>query len=300
MLVISRPPLIDPATDSSCTVQRTEQPQTYKDSTVSSRFTTLWSISLFLLLALLLTPGCSEESAEAETRDLPHPEGSLQQISSTQGKDNRDTPRGPGHRAESPPPGLDTAELHDTLTTTTVVETDAAVITTGENEITPPLLLPPLDYHRGVNYADIWSSTTGYGSEASARQHRRLRSIGVNAIAVTPFGFQEGASSNGLVGFTRDGPVASKWDRTEEFGREVSLAKKSGLRVMMKPHIWSHDFWGGGEWHGTVRQNSAEDHKTWWASYRRFNPPLRSLLSPTWRRRAMYWHGAGEDVHRVS
>jgi hypothetical protein len=42
------------------------------------------------------------------------------------------------------------------------------------------------------------------------------------------------------------------------------------MRVVLKPHIWSNDFWGGGEWHGTVRQRSAEAHETWWSSYRVF------------------------------
>lgn len=252
-------------TDSSLTVQFPEQPQTYKDSIVSS-----YQIALLLILTPLLAIGCGEKSAEAETLDAVERGKTTQNVSLESSE--RDAPRTeqPGHRTETPPPGLDSAELHDTTTLAALDEADEERITTGETEGTKVKIRPPLTYHRGVNYADIWSSTTGYGSGASARQHKRLRAIGVNSIAVTPFGFQEGATSNGLVGFMGEGPIQGKWNRDEEFGREVALARESGLRVMMKPHIWSHDFWNGKEWHGTVRQSTAQDHKTWWASYRKF------------------------------
>ena len=128
----------------------------------------------------------------------------------------------------------------------------------------------PLAYHRGVNLANLHRGNNGYGSSASARRHRRLRSIGVNAIAITPFGFQQGARSDHLVGFTGEGDDESRRRyRVETLRREVDSAHASGLQVMLKPHIWSHDFYDG-EWHGTVRQETPEEHRRWWESYRRF------------------------------
>ncbi|MEZ4783141.1 MAG: glycoside hydrolase TIM-barrel-like domain-containing protein [Candidatus Kapaibacterium sp.] len=139
------------------------------------------------------------------------------------------------------------------------------------NDAPTPKRLPPLTYHRGVNHAHVHRRGNGYGSEASAREHDWLRSIGGNAIAITPFGFQQGAKSAELVGFGPD-DIPGTRDRSmklEDMAAEVDSAHKRGLRVMLKPHIWSNDFWNGSEWHGSVDQKSAADHKTWWASYRK-------------------------------
>ncbi len=130
-----------------------------------------------------------------------------------------------------------------------------------------------LSYHRGVNLANLHRGNNGYGTPPSARRHRKLRSIGVNAIAITPFGFQEGAQANGIVGFRGDGDSEGEARRrhyVEILGREVDSAHANGLQVMLKPHIWSHDFYGGKEWHGTIRQGTPEEHRLWWKSYRAF------------------------------
>ena len=74
-----------------------------------------------------------------------------------------------------------------------------------------------------------------------------------------------------LLGFGPD-DVPGTRDRSmtlDDMAAEVDSAHKRGLRVMLKPHIWSHDFWSGAEWHGSVDQTTAADHKTWWASYRK-------------------------------
>ena len=131
--------------------------------------------------------------------------------------------------------------------------------------------LPPVSMHNGVNHAHVHRRGNGYGSSASARQHDWLRSIGANAIAITPFGFQRGARSDELVGFGPNDTPGTR-DRSmklEDMAAEVDSAHKRGLRVMLKPHIWSHDFWEGKEWHGSVDQNSATEHASWWASYRK-------------------------------
>lgn len=133
-----------------------------------------------------------------------------------------------------------------------------------------PRRLAPLTRHNGVNHAHVHSRGIGYGSDASERQHRWIASIGGNAIAITPFGFQRGARSDELVGFGPD-DVPGTRDRSmnrDDMAAEIAAAHRNGLRVMVKPHIWSNDFWNGGEWHGTIEQNTPEEHRRWWASYR--------------------------------
>lgn len=148
---------------------------------------------------------------------------------------------------------------------------DTAGKTSGEAPSATPRRLPPITYHKGSNHAHVHRRGSGYGSPASQRQHKWLRSIGANSIAITPFGFQRGATSNELVGFGPDDEPGTR-DRSmrlEDMAAEVQSAHEHGLRVMLKPHIWSHDFWDGQEWHGTIRQDSPDDHRRWWQSYRK-------------------------------
>jgi hypothetical protein len=51
---------------------------------------------------------------------------------------------------------------------------------------------------------------------------------------------------------------------------EMAHARALGMRVVVKPQIWSRDFRDGREWHGTIHQNSAVEHERWWAAYRSF------------------------------
>ncbi|MEP7218034.1 MAG: hypothetical protein ABI876_03915 [Bacteroidota bacterium] len=140
-------------------------------------------------------------------------------------------------------------------------------------DMTRPL---PEDFHRGVNYAHIHSRGHGYGSEASSRELDSLHGLGIDWIAITPFGFQQAATADSIIGFPRkgDGPEASgRRDRSmneEDIIAEVATAHRLGIKVTMKPHIWSRDFWNGGEWQGTIRQNSPEEHARWWSSFREF------------------------------
>lgn len=131
--------------------------------------------------------------------------------------------------------------------------------------------LSPIAYHKGTNHAHVHRRGHGYGSAASARQHDWLRSIGANAISITPFGFQRGAKSDHIVGFGPDEtPGGGDGSMTlADMAAEVDSAHRRGLRVMLKPHIWSSDFWNGSEWHGTIDQKTPEEHRRWWACYRR-------------------------------
>jgi hypothetical protein len=129
------------------------------------------------------------------------------------------------------------------------------------------------DFHRGVDHAHVHSRGHGYGSAVSAAELDSLRGLGVNCIAITPFGFQEGASADRIVGFDEDSARNDRSDRSltdNDLAAEIASAHRLGIKVTLKPHLWSHDFWNGGAWHGTVDQTTPEDHARWWRSYRAF------------------------------
>ena len=131
---------------------------------------------------------------------------------------------------------------------------------------------PPLrpGVHRGVNHAHVHARGHGYGSDASARELRALRELGVDSVVLTPFAYQRKATSSRLAGSWTKGLLRFS-DPTltdEDLAAEIRRAKELGFRVVLKPHVWSSDFWSGDEWHGTIRQRTAREHAAWWAAYR--------------------------------
>lgn len=130
------------------------------------------------------------------------------------------------------------------------------------------------DFQRGVNHAHIHSRGHGYGSAVSAAALDSLRRIGINAIAVTPFAFQPGHLADHVFGYPDDGAQQRRHDPSmtaEDIATEIANAHRRGISVVLKPHIWSNDFWNGGEWHGTIDQATPAAHASWWASYRAFS-----------------------------
>ena len=126
----------------------------------------------------------------------------------------------------------------------------------------------------GTNHAHIHLRGHGYGSDASARGMDRLTTYGVNWIALTAFAFQPTSTSDALVGY---GPGAVHGSRLhdpsmtdDDVKREISNAHARHIKVALKPHIWSGDFGIGKDWAGTIRQDTPQEHTSWWASYRAY------------------------------
>lgn len=119
----------------------------------------------------------------------------------------------------------------------------------------------PGDFQRGVNHAHVHRGDRGYGSVISANELKALRDIGVTHVALTPFGYQRSFDDDRV----RYGGDRSMSDA--HLVKEIASAHAAGLQVVMKPHIWSRDFWQGAQWHGTVAQGSPEAHARWWSDY---------------------------------
>jgi hypothetical protein len=103
----------------------------------------------------------------------------------------------------------------------------------------------------------------GYGSEACREQLKRISDMGGNWIAVSDFAWMSAV----------DQPHVRYGESDEAAGmpKAISDAHAAGLKVMVKPHLWSRDFHGRngqpGKWHGDIRMTSERDWATWFSEY---------------------------------
>jgi len=161
----------------------------------------------------------------------------------------------------------------------------ALVLCVPINAAPPPSGLSP-HVIRGVNYAHLHRGGLGYGSEASRRELANLYDLGIRWVALTPFGYQHSVNQDHIAGYDPDEPLAAFLKAADDPeanrpGRDRSLtdqhladqvkhAHELGIKVLIKPHIWSRDFWRGEDWHGTIDQDSPQAHERWRRSYLRF------------------------------
>ncbi len=116
----------------------------------------------------------------------------------------------------------------------------------------------------GMNFAHSLEPEKGYGSAASMQSLRELHSLGADAIAIMPFGFQRSANDTEIRWTGHGGAGISETD--ERIRSVTRQAHQLGLRVMMKPHIWLRP----PEWPGSIDHDSDTEWRTWFESYRRF------------------------------
>lgn len=143
-----------------------------------------------------------------------------------------------------------------------------ALLEVHRDRSTPPPAPLPARVARGANYASTHPGG-GYGSEQSAHELDTLHLLGVDWIALSPFAFQPGAGADAIAGYDEasDSYVHRRGPSVDSaLTREIAEAHRRSMHVLMKPHIWSHDF-GNGEWHGTIRQSDSIAHRRWWRSY---------------------------------
>ncbi|MEM6560175.1 MAG: hypothetical protein AAF656_01130 [Planctomycetota bacterium] len=126
-----------------------------------------------------------------------------------------------------------------------------------------PLLLLPLigalDV-RGVTVAHLHRRGSGYGSAAYVQQLAELNTLGANWIALNNFAYMRDIRRPGL-----------RWggDRTltdADMRQAVRSAHDAGLKVLLKPHLWSNAFWRG-QWHGDVAMSSEADWEAFFENY---------------------------------
>jgi hypothetical protein len=122
-------------------------------------------------------------------------------------------------------------------------------------------VLSPSVFQHGVCYAHAWRGDgKGYGSAASRSSLERLRALGVDAVSLTPFGYQPSLSSE-RVQLVSDHPGGEN-DRA--LAAAARQAHALGMRVMLKPHIWVRH----GEWIGRQALDDSRAWARWFDSYR--------------------------------
>lgn len=148
----------------------------------------------------------------------------------------------------------------------TRIESDWALWTSNlaanQAPISRPARTPDLDFfYRGMTFShEGWGGRRGgYTGPEAEKQLRILAEMGVNSIAVVPYGFQQGATSTTI--------SATGTDETdEELTQALFLAHRLGIKVMLKPHIWV----GGGAFTGEIRFSEPAARAGWFHNYRAF------------------------------
>jgi hypothetical protein len=101
-----------------------------------------------------------------------------------------------------------------------------------------PVPLPDT-FRRGINLAHQHVRGAGYGSETSAKNLDILRELGIRDVALNPFAYTPTLGSADI----RFGGDPTMTDA--DLRRQIEQAHARGMRVLMKPHLWSGSFWTG-------------------------------------------------------
>jgi hypothetical protein len=94
-----------------------------------------------------------------------------------------------------------------------------------------------------------------FGSAAAELALAKAKRLGARAVAIVPFLWQEGPTSAEIV---RGSDMSD-----EALHTAVRQARKAGLAVIVKPHVWVPQSWAG-----AVAPTSERDWRAWFAGYR--------------------------------
>ncbi len=105
----------------------------------------------------------------------------------------------------------------------------------------PRRWLPADGFQRGACFAHSVSLEHGYLSGDAARELKSLQNMGANWISLTPFGYLPGLDVPEIHPSAQGGPE----EETDESVCEAAArARAAGLRVWLKPHLWTRGWVG--------------------------------------------------------
>src|SRR5580693_6148350 len=85
-------------------------------------------------------------------------------------------------------------------------------------------------FQKGVNFTA--EGPLGYSPAAAVGMLDQLRTDGVNAIALVPYGFC--GKREPVIRF------GGGWESAESIEAVTALAHQRGIKVMLKPQLWAH------------------------------------------------------------
>lgn len=88
--------------------------------------------------------------------------------------------------------------------------------------------------------------------------------MGVNWVALNNFAWM-GAVNQPTLRFAADRTLGEG-----DTGQAMEDARKIGLKVFLKPHIWARDFGRAGKWHGDIAMTTEADWDAFFADYTAF------------------------------
>ena len=116
---------------------------------------------------------------------------------------------------------------------------------------------------RGVTLAHIHRDGFGYGSAECREQFKAIADLGGNWVALDDFAYMP-AIDRPEVRFGGDRTLSDA-----NLRRAVRDAHAAGLKVLLKPHLWSRDF-GRGKWPGDVKMATDADWAAWFENYSKY------------------------------
>ena len=121
---------------------------------------------------------------------------------------------------------------------------------------------PPAGFLRGFCHAhEGYAIMDGYLSARSDRALGEAHALGANAVSVTPFTFMESANRPARFPFSS----GARAENDESVIHASLAAKRAGMNVMLKPHVWV-----GRSWPGEISFSSPAQWSEFFAYYERW------------------------------
>jgi hypothetical protein len=120
-----------------------------------------------------------------------------------------------------------------------------------------PARTPSRPFQKGMALADhVGRHDHAEGVESA----RRLRATGCDWIQISPFAFQRDVAK----------PEIRFRDDTITQTAYFDSLRALGFHILLKPDIWSQQFWSGTVWRGDIAMTSEDDWRAWFSGYRDF------------------------------
>ena len=98
------------------------------------------------------------------------------------------------------------------------------------------------EFLKGFNFShEGYQVINGYGSREATKSLRELADLGVNTVALNPFGFSREAKKPAPIRFSNR--IGSENDAS--IVHALFAAREFGFTILMKPHIWIRGSWPG-------------------------------------------------------